>query len=52
MHIDEIDTPFVAIDLDVVENNIRVTQQYYDQHGIRFRPLIKNGQTAVGFGPR
>src|SRR5438445_8447747 len=41
MHIDEIDTPFVAIDLDVVENNIRVTQQYYDQHGIRFRPHIK-----------
>jgi D-serine deaminase-like pyridoxal phosphate-dependent protein len=41
MHIDEIDTPFVAIDLDVVENNIRTTQQYFDQHGIRFRPHIK-----------
>src|SRR5436190_18436736 len=41
MHIDEIDTPFVAIDLDVVENNIRVTQQYCDQHGIRNRPHIK-----------
>jgi D-serine deaminase-like pyridoxal phosphate-dependent protein len=41
MRIDEIDTPFVAIDLDVVENNIRVTQQYCDQHGIRNRPHIK-----------
>jgi D-serine deaminase-like pyridoxal phosphate-dependent protein len=41
MHIDEIDTPFVAIDLDVVENNIRTTQQYFDQQGIRFRPHIK-----------
>src|SRR5919197_1570782 len=41
MHIDEIDTPFVAIDLDVVENNIRKTQDYCDQHGIRNRPHIK-----------
>jgi D-serine deaminase-like pyridoxal phosphate-dependent protein len=41
MHIDAIDTPFVAIDLDVVENNIQKTQQYFDQHGIRFRPHIK-----------
>src|SRR5205085_2163349 len=41
MHIDEVDTPFVAIDLDVVENNIRVTQEYFDQHEIRFRPHIK-----------
>src|SRR5689334_14996220 len=41
MRIDEIDTPFVAVDLDVVENNIRTTQQYFDQHGIRFRPHIK-----------
>src|SRR5205823_3989207 len=41
MHIDEIDTPFAAIDLDVVENNIRTTQHYFDQHGIRFRPHIK-----------
>src|ERR1051325_8983070 len=41
MHIDDIDTPFVAIDLDVVENNIRVTQAYCDQHGIGCRPHIK-----------
>jgi D-serine deaminase-like pyridoxal phosphate-dependent protein len=41
MHLNEIDTPFVAIDLDVVENNIRTTQGYFDQHGIRFRPHVK-----------
>lgn len=41
MHIDEIDTPFVAIDMDVVERNIRTTQEYFDQHGIRLRPHIK-----------
>src|SRR5215211_3504787 len=41
MHIDEIDTPFVAIDLDVVENNIRTTQEYFDRHSIRNRPHIK-----------
>ena len=41
MHIDDIDTPFAAIDLDVVENNIRVTQHYCDQHGIKNRPHIK-----------
>src|SRR5437660_5598372 len=41
MHIDEIDTPFVAIDMDVVENNIRATQAYCDQHGIQNRPHIK-----------
>jgi D-serine deaminase-like pyridoxal phosphate-dependent protein len=41
MHIDEVDTPFVAIDLDVVENNIRVTQEYFDRHHLRNRPHIK-----------
>jgi D-serine deaminase-like pyridoxal phosphate-dependent protein len=41
MHLDEIDTPFVAIDLDVVERNIRRTQEYFDQHGIGNRPHIK-----------
>jgi D-serine deaminase-like pyridoxal phosphate-dependent protein len=47
MHIDEIDTPFVAIDLDVVENNIRLTQEYCDRHGIRNRPHIKTHKLPV-----
>lgn len=41
MGIDEIDTPFIAIDLDIVDSNIRRTQQYFDQHSIHFRPHIK-----------
>jgi D-serine deaminase-like pyridoxal phosphate-dependent protein len=41
MHIDDVDTPFVAIDLDVVESNIRVTQEYFDRHDLRSRPHIK-----------
>lgn len=41
MYINDIDTPFVAIDLDVVEKNIRVTQEYFDRHGIKNRPHIK-----------
>src|SRR5438094_303441 len=47
MRIDEIDTPLVAIDLDVVENNIRTTQHYFDQHGIAFRPHIKTHKLPV-----
>ncbi len=47
MHINEIDTPFVAIDLDVVERNIRTTQEYCDRHGIRNRPHIKTHKLPV-----
>ena len=31
----------VTIDLDLMERTIRRTQDYYDQHGIAFRPHIK-----------
>jgi D-serine deaminase-like pyridoxal phosphate-dependent protein len=47
MQIDELDTPFVAIDLDVVEENIRATQAYFDRHGIRFRPHIKTHKLPI-----
>jgi D-serine deaminase-like pyridoxal phosphate-dependent protein len=47
MRIDELDTPFVAIDLDVVEKNIRTTQEYFDRHGIRFRPHIKTHKLPI-----
>ena len=47
MHIDDLDTPFVAIDLDVVENNIRTTQEYFDRHGIRLRPHIKTHKLPI-----
>ncbi|HEX6971863.1 MAG TPA: D-TA family PLP-dependent enzyme [Limnochordia bacterium] len=41
MHIDEVETPAVAIDLDLVEQNLRRWQAYCDQHGIANRPHIK-----------
>lgn len=41
MHIRELDTPAVLIDLDVMERNLRRAQEYCDAHGIRLRPHIK-----------
>ncbi len=38
---DALDTPFVAIDLDVVERNLRRAQAYFDAHGIALRPHVK-----------
>jgi D-serine deaminase-like pyridoxal phosphate-dependent protein len=37
----DLDTPVVTIDLDAMEDTIRRTQAYYDEHGIAFRPHIK-----------
>ncbi|MCB2053703.1 MAG: alanine racemase [Geminicoccaceae bacterium] len=39
--LDELDTPFVAIDLDKAEHNLRRWQTYCDEHGLRNRPHIK-----------
>ena len=41
MTIDQIDTPAVVIDLDVVENNLHSYQAYCDKHDIALRPHIK-----------
>lgn len=41
MHLSEIDTPAVLIDLDILERNIRRAQEYLDRHGVRFRPHMK-----------
>lgn len=38
---DDIDTPAVLIDLDVVERNVRRYQDYCDRHGLALRPHIK-----------
>ena len=39
--IDDLDTPSVLIDLDLVEANLRRAQDYADAHGLRLRPHIK-----------
>jgi D-serine deaminase-like pyridoxal phosphate-dependent protein len=41
MRIDELDTPAVLVDLDLVEANLRRWQAYCDEHGIANRPHIK-----------
>lgn len=41
MHISELDTPSVLIDLDVLERNLRRAQEYCTSHGIHLRPHMK-----------
>lgn len=41
MHISELQTPAVTVDLDALEANIARLQAYMDQHGIANRPHIK-----------
>ena len=56
MHINELDTPAVLIDLEVLERNLRRAQEYLNEHGIRFRPHMKThkipqiGRMQVEFG--
>ena len=41
MHIDDLDTPAITVDLDRVERNISRMQSYCDRHGFALRPHIK-----------
>ena len=41
MQIDDIDTPAVLIDLDIVDRNLRAAQDYADAHGFALRPHVK-----------
>ncbi len=41
MHIDQLETPAVVIDLDKLSANINRLQAYLDEHGIANRPHIK-----------
>src|SRR5262245_10305478 len=47
MHVTELDTPVLTIDLDIVERNIATTQRYFDERGIRFRPHIKTHKLPI-----
>ena len=40
-NINELDTPYLVIDLDAVERNIQRAQSYCNEHGFDFRPHIK-----------
>jgi D-serine deaminase-like pyridoxal phosphate-dependent protein len=41
MHIDDLDTPFLLVHLDALEDNLDRAQAYCDEHGIGLRPHIK-----------
>lgn len=45
MHISEVDTPAVLIDLDRLERNIGRAQEYFNTHQIQFRPHMKTHKT-------
>ncbi|MCX6045241.1 MAG: alanine racemase [Chloroflexi bacterium] len=47
MHIDELDTPVLTIDLDALETNLDRYQAYYTKHGIGLRPHIKTHKTLA-----
>ncbi len=47
MHVDELDTPVLTLDLDALEDNLDRYQRYYDQHGIGLRPHIKTHKTLA-----
>ncbi|MCX6636623.1 MAG: hypothetical protein NT090_16300 [Acidobacteria bacterium] len=41
MHISEIETPAIAIDLDIMERNLRRAAEYARHHDLRLRPHTK-----------
>ena len=41
MHISEIDTPALVVDLDILERNLGRVAEYARQHGLRLRPHTK-----------
>jgi len=41
MHVSEIDTPALVVDLDIMERNLRRVADYTREHGLRLRPHTK-----------
>src|ERR1044071_351020 len=41
MHVSEIDTPALVVDLDIMERNLRRVAEYSKEHGLRLRPHTK-----------
>src|ERR1043166_3042861 len=49
MHVSEIDTPALVVDLDIMERNLRRVAEYTKEHGLRLRPHTKTHKsTRVG----
>ncbi len=49
MHVSEIDTPALVVDLDVLDANLRRVAEYTREHGLRLRPHTKTHKsTRIG----
>jgi D-serine deaminase-like pyridoxal phosphate-dependent protein len=46
MHVTEIETPAIVVDLDILERNLRRVANYAKQHGLRLRPHTKTHKSA------
>src|SRR5579872_3153685 len=49
MHVSEIDTPALVVDLDIMDSNLHRVADYTKQHGLRLRPHTKTHKsTRIG----
>jgi D-serine deaminase-like pyridoxal phosphate-dependent protein len=49
MHVSEIDTPALVVDLDILESNLRRVADYTREHSLRLRPHTKTHKsTRIG----
>src|SRR5579872_7623094 len=51
MHVSEIDTPALVVDLDIMERNLSSVAGYAREHGLRLRPHTKTHK-SVWLGKR
>src|SRR5215472_4142380 len=47
MHVSEIDTPALVVDLDIMERNLARVAAYTREHGLRLRPHTKTHKSTV-----
>ena len=47
MHVSELDTPALLIDLDIMERNLNRVAAYAQEHGLRLRPHTKTHKSPI-----
>ena len=52
MHVSEIDTPALVVDLDIFERNLARVAGYTREHGLRLRPHTKTHKSVRLAGGR
>ena len=46
MHVEQIETPAMVVDLDIMESNLRRVAGYAAEHGLRLRPHTKTHKSV------